>query len=142
MKKELTEMDATVKVELQEEENNSEVHSHKCCPHEHGKHNHNDHAHAKHNHVHHANCKHNHGHHGHGKHRHRPHVHRNKRSSLFNSTFLHLIGDFFQDIGLLIVSVILMFRPNWDIIDPIISIIVSVISKPLFRYLYLLWFPH
>ena len=76
--------------------------------------------------------------HGHGqeccshKHKFSPnskiHNHKNGNSSLLDSTFLHQIGDLGQDIGLLIVSIILYFKPSWDIIDPIISIIVSIIS--------------
>ena len=57
------------------------------------------------------------------------HQKRSGNSSLLDSTFLHQIGDLGQDVGLLIVSIILYFKPKWDIIDPIISIIVSVISK-------------
>ena len=56
-------------------------------------------------------------------------AHTSTHSSLLNSTFLHQIGDFFQDLGLLVISIILMYKPNWDIIDPIVSIIVSIVSN-------------
>ena len=64
------------------------------------------------------------------KHSHKDHHHSkpDMNSSLLDSTYLHQIGDFFSDIGLLIISVVLFFYPSWDIIDPIVSIIISLIG--------------
>lgn len=53
----------------------------------------------------------------------------NLKSSLLDSTFLHQIGDLLQDIALLIISLVLFVKPDWDIIDPIVSIILSFASK-------------
>lgn len=53
----------------------------------------------------------------------------NLKSSLLDSTFLHQIGDLLQDIALLIISLVLFVKPEWDIIDPIVSIILSFASK-------------
>ena len=52
-----------------------------------------------------------------------------QQSSIFDSTFIHQVGDLVQDIGLMIVSITLLYKPNWDIIDPIITILTSLLGN-------------
>lgn len=50
-----------------------------------------------------------------------------KKNGLMNAAFLHVVTDLFQDVIMLLVGVILYFRPNWEIIDPIFTIVTMTI---------------
>ena len=40
----------------------------------------------------------------------------------------HIIGDMVQSIGVVIISAILFFRPEWKILDPLISMMFTLIA--------------
>jgi hypothetical protein len=52
--------------------------------------------------------------------------HNHKGNPLVNATFFHIISDFVQDLFLLATGIFLYFKPEWEIIDPILSILISL----------------
>lgn len=60
-------------------------------------------------------------------HSHSHHSHGHKKNPLINATFLHVMADFLQGIFLLILAIAIYFKPALEILDPIISIIISVL---------------
>ena len=44
------------------------------------------------------------------------------------AAFAHILGDLIQSIGVVIVSVIIYYKPDWEILDPIISIVFALIA--------------
>lgn len=49
-----------------------------------------------------------------------------KKHSLMNAAFLHIFGDLVQDVIMLGTGITLFFKPSWEIIDPILTIISSL----------------
>lgn len=43
------------------------------------------------------------------------------------AAFIHILGDFFQSIGVLIASIIIWYKPSWSIADPICTFLFSII---------------
>jgi len=43
------------------------------------------------------------------------------------AAFIHIIGDIVQSIGIVIASIIVYFKPEWSIVDPICTFIFSII---------------
>jgi cation diffusion facilitator family transporter len=43
------------------------------------------------------------------------------------AAFIHVIGDFVQSLGVFIAALIIYFRPDWQIVDPICTFIFSVL---------------
>ncbi len=73
-----------------------------------------------------------HGHsHGSGSsHSHKHHSHDGKKSKKninVRAAFIHVLGDFFQSIGVLVAAVIIYFKPEWQFIDPICTFVFSII---------------
>ena len=67
-----------------------------------------------------------HGHdHGH-THGHR-HSHEEEENINIRAAAVHIIGDIVQSIGVIIAAVIIFFRPEWHIIDPICTFLFSVL---------------
>lgn len=50
------------------------------------------------------------------------------KSQNIQAALAHIIGDLIQSIGVVIVSIILFFRPHWVILDPLLSISFSLIA--------------
>ncbi|XP_026275450.1 zinc transporter 2 isoform X2 [Frankliniella occidentalis] len=48
-----------------------------------------------------------------------------KQNLNVRAAFIHVIGDFIQSIGVLIAALIIYFKPNWIIVDPICTFIFS-----------------
>jgi divalent metal cation (Fe/Co/Zn/Cd) transporter len=50
---------------------------------------------------------------------------------------VHLVGDLLQSIGVIIASIVIIFRPDFKIVDPICTFIFSVIvlftTGPVFK---------
>ena len=40
---------------------------------------------------------------------------------------IHVIGDFIQSVGVLVAAIILSYRPEWTIIDPLCTFLFSVL---------------
>lgn len=59
---------------------------------------------------------------GHGHHHGHHHVNLNVKAA-----FIHILGDFFQSIGVLIASIIIWWNPSWSIADPICTFLFSII---------------
>ncbi|XP_070497401.1 proton-coupled zinc antiporter SLC30A2-like [Chironomus tepperi] len=81
---------------------------------------------------------HDHGH-GHGNHNH-SHSHSHNKSDDFDSemghlpqnlnvraAFIHVVSDFVQSCGVFIASLVIFFKPEWSIIDPICTFLFSVL---------------
>lgn len=50
--------------------------------------------------------------------------HKEARNSLVNAAFMHVFSDFVQDFIMLLTGILLYYRPSWEIIDPILSLLV------------------
>ncbi|XP_029039598.2 zinc transporter 2-like isoform X1 [Osmia bicornis bicornis] len=83
---------------------------------------------------------HQHGHtHGHG-HEHDSHkannvengkigedFHHDKKNINVRAAFIHVVGDFIQSVGVLIAALVIYFKPNWNIVDPICTFLFSIL---------------
>ncbi|XP_015587310.1 zinc transporter 2 isoform X2 [Cephus cinctus] len=43
------------------------------------------------------------------------------------AAFIHVVGDFIQSIGVLVAALIIYFKPNWSIVDPICTFLFSIL---------------
>merc|ERR1712238_49851 len=43
------------------------------------------------------------------------------------AAFIHVIGDFLQSLGVFIAALVIYFKPEWEIIDPICTFVFSVL---------------
>jgi len=68
--------------------------------------------------------KENQSHHSHGSHNSCSSCH--KKNPLVNATFFHIISDLVQDVCLLATGILLYFKPEWEIIDPILSLLIAI----------------
>jgi len=68
---------------------------------------------------------HSHDHHDHDQHDHGKS--KKKKNINLEAAHLHVITDLVQSIGVALAGVIIYFRPDWQIVDPIITIIFSVL---------------
>jgi cation diffusion facilitator family transporter len=69
----------------------------------------------------HSDHDHDHGHdhgHGHGK---------GKSNINVRAAFIHVLGDFFQSVGVLVAAVIIYFKPEYGYIDPICTFLFSIL---------------
>lgn len=63
-----------------------------------------------------------------------------KKNPLVNATFFHIISDLVQDVCLLATGILLFFKPEWEIIDPILSLLIAIfILFFVIRYTYRLF---
>lgn len=69
---------------------------------------------------------HEHGDHEHGDHDHGDHGHDHENMNI-RAALVHLIGDTVQSVGVIIAAVVIFFRPEWALIDPICTFLFSVI---------------
>ncbi|GFS08499.1 zinc transporter 2 [Elysia marginata] len=55
------------------------------------------------------------------------HQHHHKDSNInVKAAFIHVLGDFFQSIGVLVAAFIIYFKPEWKIADPICTFLFSL----------------
>ncbi|RUS69219.1 hypothetical protein EGW08_023020 [Elysia chlorotica] len=55
------------------------------------------------------------------------HHHHNKEDNInVKAAFVHVVGDFFQSIGVLVAAFIIYYKPEWKIADPICTFLFSV----------------
>lgn len=50
-----------------------------------------------------------------------------KQNLNVRAAFIHVVGDFIQSIGVLIAALIIYFKPEWNIVDPICTFIFSIL---------------
>ncbi|KAF2884036.1 hypothetical protein ILUMI_22154 [Ignelater luminosus] len=62
--------------------------------------------------------QHGHSHHGSAKHDHNINV---------RAAFIHVIGDFLQSFGVFVAAIVIYYKPEWNMIDPICTFIFSVL---------------
>jgi cation diffusion facilitator family transporter len=43
------------------------------------------------------------------------------------AAFIHVLGDFLQSVGILVASLVIYFRKDWNFIDPICTFIFSIL---------------
>ena len=43
------------------------------------------------------------------------------------AAFIHVIGDFLQSLGVFIAAIVIYFKPEWNIIDPICTFVFSLL---------------
>ena len=43
------------------------------------------------------------------------------------AAFIHVVGDFLQSLGVFIAAIVIYFKPEWDIIDPICTFVFSLL---------------
>jgi len=100
------------------DQHNTSAHSHQeIAPHHHhhDHQEHHDHDHKHHHHDHHHD--HDHGHH-----------HHHEEDLNIRAAMIHIIGDILQSVGVIIASIVILFNPDkFKIIDPILTILFSVI---------------
>jgi len=68
----------------------------------------------------HGGSSHSHGH-GHG------HNHGDAENINVRAAYIHVIGDFIQSFGVLVAALVIYYKPEWDIVDPICTFIFSVL---------------
>lgn len=54
-------------------------------------------------------------------------VHANENQNI-KAALAHIIGDLLQSIGVIIGAIIICFKPTWEIIDPLLSILFTIIA--------------
>ena len=124
--------------ELTDIETSVDEHHHHHHEHEQGvKHSHHDYEEVElespgHKHHHHDGHSHDHHHeHEHGGHDHSAHHHHNDDHEPINinvqAAIVHLIGDLLQSIGVIIAALVIMFKPNWLIVDPLCTFLFSIL---------------
>jgi cation diffusion facilitator family transporter len=72
---------------------------------------------------------HNHAEDGHGGHSHDDKSAAKKQQENINvrAAFIHVLGDFFQSLGVFVAAIIIFFRPDWAFIDPICTFLFSIL---------------
>ena len=50
-----------------------------------------------------------------------------KQAAAVRAAIINLLGDIFKSIGIIILSGILEWQPDWDILDPIYTVILSIV---------------
>ena len=70
---------------------------------------------------------HNHSHHSHSNCHSEENNRALKKNPLINATFLHVVADFIQGIFLLLLAILIHFKPSFEILDPLVSIIISLL---------------
>jgi len=50
-----------------------------------------------------------------------------KEAASVRAAIINLLGDIFKSIGIIVVALILKWQPNWDLIDPIYTLVLSII---------------
>lgn len=53
--------------------------------------------------------------------------HTNHRNINVHAAFIHVLGDILQSVGVFIAALVIYFRPEWKIADPICTFIFSVL---------------
>ena len=43
------------------------------------------------------------------------------------AAFIHVVGDFLQSLGVFIAAIVIYFKPEWNIIDPICTFVFSLL---------------
>ena len=61
---------------------------------------------------------------GHTNHRHSFEA-KDKENINVKAAFIHVIGDFVQSLGVLTAALIIFFKPEWKIVDPICTFVFS-----------------
>lgn len=87
---------------------NSKTVQHKSHSHSHHGHSHGSHSHS-----------HGHSHHGHS------HGVMEGESINIRAAFIHVIGDLIQSVGVFVAAVLIYFRPDWKVADPICTFLFS-----------------
>ena len=61
-------------------------------------------------------------------HSHDPQVKKNKQENInVRAAFIHVLGDFFQSLGVFVAAIVIYFRPDWGFIDPICTFLFSIL---------------
>ncbi|CAK9802634.1 Zinc transporter 2 [Anthophora quadrimaculata] len=50
-----------------------------------------------------------------------------KRNINVRAAFIHVLGDFIQSIGVFVAALVIYFKPNWSIVDPICTFLFSLL---------------
>ena len=50
-----------------------------------------------------------------------------QRNINVRAAFIHVLGDFFQSVGVLVAAIVIFFKPDWGIIDPICTFLFSIL---------------
>merc|ERR1719458_1907840 len=51
----------------------------------------------------------------------------NQENINVKAAFIHVIGDFLQSLGVFIAALVIYFKPEWNIIDPVCTFVFSVL---------------
>ncbi|CAF4861870.1 unnamed protein product [Pieris macdunnoughi] len=56
------------------------------------------------------------------------HAHEDHRENInVRAAFIHVLGDFLQSFGVLIAAIVIYFKPDWSMVDPICTFLFSVL---------------
>jgi len=109
-------------------------HGHSHGGHDHGHNHSHKHDHSHKNEIEKSDHDHNHSHHNHSHSNvEAGHVHdktnENKKQENINvrAAFIHVLGDFFQSLGVFVAAIIIYFKPEWGFIDPICTFLFSIL---------------
>lgn len=53
--------------------------------------------------------------------------HHKKNNINVRAAFIHVIGDFLQSVGVLVAALVIFFKPEYSIVDPICTFLFSVL---------------
>jgi len=51
-----------------------------------------------------------------------------KENINMRAAFVHLLGDLLQSVGVIIASIVIIYKPEWKIVDPICTYLFSIIT--------------
>ncbi|XP_028161399.1 zinc transporter 2-like isoform X3 [Ostrinia furnacalis] len=55
------------------------------------------------------------------------HAHEHGENINVRAAFIHVLGDFLQSFGVLIAAIVIYFKPEWNLVDPICTFLFSVL---------------
>jgi len=71
---------------------------------------------------------HGHSHKSHDEEAHDGHAHSKEKENInVKAAFIHVVGDFLQSLGVFTAALVIYFKPEWSIIDPICTFVFSVL---------------
>jgi len=93
--------------------------------HDHSDHDHSGHGHSGHDHSDHDHSDHDH-HHSHNKPSNKNDASQQQRNVNLHAAYLHVLGDLAQSVAILVAGLLIWWKPQWQIVDPIATVLFCV----------------
>lgn len=55
------------------------------------------------------------------------HKHSHEQNINVRAAYIHVIGDFLQSFGVLVAAIVIYYKPEWNIVDPICTFLFSIL---------------